>query len=80
MCGGYRDEISLSRVGQDEVGELVPGSENAVDLAPVTEDEEDFLCCCERGLERGMSTVVEREQNIELFLSVDAVNAKATRG
>ena len=42
--GGYGHEIPLPRLGEDEVGELVPAAEDAEDFAPVAEDEEEFFC------------------------------------
>jgi hypothetical protein len=40
---GPCSEVAFNRRGEDEVGELVPGAEDAEDLAAVAEDEEEFF-------------------------------------
>lgn len=39
----YRHEISFFCVGEDEVGELIPGPEDAEEFAAVAEDKEEFF-------------------------------------
>ena len=42
-CNGPGSEVAFYGGGEDEVGELVPGAEDAEDLAAVAEDEEEFF-------------------------------------